>query len=163
MSLFLAGKDVASSPTQLSVQGGPGSPTQGDAVSFLPLKIKHLDAYIEEGGAEAVLAILPEVYGILTDYLQEYPFRHHAVYDAVRPLLVDARRRNKLKGKHQQQPVVPTPKSVPVEKTLPDGSTLVDKYGWLENKEDPEVLQYLEAENKSSPTLLMQTGRLAHE
>jgi oligopeptidase B len=41
----------------------------------------------------------------------------------------------------------PAAKSVPVERTH-HGDTVVDEYAWLQNREDPDTLAYLEAENR---------------
>src|SRR6185369_15471781 len=44
-------------------------------------------------------------------------------------------------------PVPPVAKRVPVERTH-HGDTVVDEYGWLAAKDDPETVAYLTAENE---------------
>ncbi len=51
----------------------------------------------------------------------------------------------------------PTPARRPVERTL-HGVTVVDEYAWMKEREDPEVLEHLERENRHTSAV---TGHLA--
>ncbi len=53
----------------------------------------------------------------------------------------------------------PVAKRVPVERTV-HGHTVVDDYGWLRDREDPEVISYLEAENAHTESATAHTERL---
>ncbi|MQA84247.1 MAG: hypothetical protein GEV03_06395 [Streptosporangiales bacterium] len=44
-------------------------------------------------------------------------------------------------------PQPPTAKTVPAERTH-HGDTVVDEYAWLREKDDPDTLAYLKAENE---------------
>ena len=53
----------------------------------------------------------------------------------------------------------------PVAKTLPTtrsvhGDDVVDEYAWLRDKEDPEVIAYLEAENAYALAVMAPTNEL---
>ncbi|MCU1374756.1 MAG: Oligopeptidase [Actinomycetia bacterium] len=50
----------------------------------------------------------------------------------------------------------PVAKRVPVERTH-HGDTVVDEYGWLRDREDPDTLAYLEAENRWTDEQLAHT------
>ena len=50
----------------------------------------------------------------------------------------------------------PTAKRVPVERTF-HGDTVVDEYAWLRDREDPDTLAYLEAENAFTKAQLAHT------
>ena len=57
---------------------------------------------------------------------------------------------------------------VPVAKRVPHefehlGRTFVDEYAWLQNKSDPEVIAYLEAENAYARTMLQHTESLQEQ
>jgi oligopeptidase B len=53
----------------------------------------------------------------------------------------------------------PTAKRVPVERTF-HGDTVVDEYAWLRDREDPDTLAYLEAENAFTKEQLAHTEAL---
>ena len=53
----------------------------------------------------------------------------------------------------------PTAKRVPVERRL-HGETVVDEYAWLRDRDDPEVIAYLEAENAYLREVLAPTSDL---
>ncbi|MDY7106498.1 MAG: S9 family peptidase [Actinomycetota bacterium] len=53
----------------------------------------------------------------------------------------------------------PIAKKVPVERTV-HGDTVVDPYSWLRDREDPDVLAYLEAENAWTEAVLEPTAAL---
>jgi oligopeptidase B len=56
-------------------------------------------------------------------------------------------------------PIPPIAKRVPVTHTI-HGDTRVDHYAWLQKKEDPEVIAYLEAENAYTKAVLAPTEAL---
>ncbi len=53
----------------------------------------------------------------------------------------------------------PVARSIPRTITL-HGNTRVDEYGWLRERDNPEVLAYLKAENDYAETLLAPTREL---
>jgi oligopeptidase B len=56
-------------------------------------------------------------------------------------------------------PEPPVARAVP-RTTTTHGDTRVDEYFWLRNREDPEVLAYLEAENRYTQTVMRETEPL---
>jgi oligopeptidase B len=56
-------------------------------------------------------------------------------------------------------PAPPVAKTVPTENTINSGH-LIDNYAWLRNKSNPEVAQYLEAENAYAETVMKPTEAL---
>src|SRR3954453_7074366 len=53
----------------------------------------------------------------------------------------------------------PAPKQVPVERTR-HGDTVVDPYAWLRDRDDPDTIAYLEAENAWTEQALAHTKPL---
>ena len=53
----------------------------------------------------------------------------------------------------------PTAKQVPVERHVHD-ETVVDEYAWLRDRDDPDVVAYLEAENAYTKETLAPTAEL---
>ncbi len=63
---------------------------------------------------------------------------------------------------YQSEGTMPTP---PNAKIQPDTTvmfehTLIDNYGWMHNRDDPEVIEYLKAENKYTESMMRHTERL---
>ncbi|MBA3304027.1 MAG: oligopeptidase B, partial [Acidimicrobiia bacterium] len=56
----------------------------------------------------------------------------------------------------------PIAKQVPVERVR-HGDVVVDPYTWLQDKGDPEVIAYLEAENAFTEASMAHTGALQAE
>jgi oligopeptidase B len=61
-----------------------------------------------------------------------------------------------------QIPVAPVAKQVPVSTTL-HGDTRTDNYAWLREKENPEVIAYLDAENAYTESVLKSTEALQED
>lgn len=59
----------------------------------------------------------------------------------------------------QQQTVPPVAQSIPRQDVI-HGETLTDPYFWLRDKSNPKVIEYLEAENRYTKTLMQQTEKL---
>ena len=55
--------------------------------------------------------------------------------------------------------VPPVARTVPRAHTI-HGETRIDEYFWLRNREDPEVLAYLEAENRYTEAVMRPTEAL---
>src|SRR4051794_34921184 len=63
--------------------------------------------------------------------------------------------------RHAEQAVPEPPAARPVPRaTTIHGDTRIDEYFWLRNREDPEVLAYLEAENRYTEAVMQPTGPL---
>jgi len=62
-------------------------------------------------------------------------------------------------GKLEGMPQPPIAKSVPVE-TIVLGDSRVDPYAWLRNRDDPDTLKYLEAENAYTEEIMKPTEEL---
>jgi oligopeptidase B len=60
-------------------------------------------------------------------------------------------------------PLVPPIAAVVPHTTVSLGRTLVDNYAWLQNKDDPQVIAYLEAENTYASALLAPTEALQEQ
>ena len=58
-----------------------------------------------------------------------------------------------------QKPQAPEAKKIPHEMTI-HGHTRVDNYYWLNQRENPEVIQYLEAENAYLKAIMKHTEPL---
>ncbi len=59
--------------------------------------------------------------------------------------------------------LVPPIARIEPQATVQHGRTLVDNYAWLQNKDDPQVIAYLEAENAYAHALLQHTEPLQEQ
>jgi oligopeptidase B len=68
-------------------------------------------------------------------------------------------KKEEVKVVKKEIPLYPVPKKVPEQKNY-TGETYTDDYAWLRNKENPEVIAHLEAENKHTEMMMKSTESL---
>ena len=68
----------------------------------------------------------------------------------------------KKKGMNEENIQPPVAEKIPKELTI-HGDTRIDNYYWLNDREDPKVLDYLKAENKYLDTLLSPEHKLREQ
>ena len=56
-------------------------------------------------------------------------------------------------------PLYPIPKKIPEQKNY-NGDIYLDEYSWLRNKDNPEVISYLQAENNHTQEMMKSTENL---
>lgn len=125
--------------------------------------VPELEAYILESSSDGVdnlLNVLPDIAEAIASYVKDYPDQLHFVWESLKPILLDMRKRNSLKGKHRPVVTAPICPKQPYAWVNVHGDEIQDDYAWLTNKDDPEVLKYLEAENQFAELSLAHTKTL---
>lgn len=148
-------------PPSQSAASDPSKPMIEDSSNLKSIQKRHLhlppirelEAYLmdglaSDGSADNFLNILPDLAEALAAYVQLYPDQIKPVWASLRPVLRDIRRRNRLHGRLEVRPSPPVCPKRPSTWQTVHGQEIHDDYAWLKNKDDPEVMNYLEAENK---------------
>lgn len=89
--------------------------------------------------------------------------KHLPIYGILAMLIIFAACSNE-SNKEMQKPSIPAPiaKKIPKELSI-HGDTRIDNYYWLNERENPEVIAYLEAENEYKDTLLAHTKQFQED
>ena len=127
--------------------------------------VNELEAYILEGhhadgSVNHFLHIFPDLAEALVSYLQTYPDQLATVWNHLKPILRDIRKRNRLHGRHLIRPAAPICPPKPSSWQTVHGQVIHDDYAWLKEKENPAVMRYLEEENVHADACLAHTKTL---
>ncbi|KAJ3309317.1 hypothetical protein HDU93_005535, partial [Gonapodya sp. JEL0774] len=122
-----------------------------------------VDAYIESSPTNLV-QLLPEIFGNIERFVLDYPDQCLETWHKLRPLLEDYRSRLSALTTVVEGPV-PRPASPQCEArrktwTNAHGEEWHDDYGWLAERDNPQVLAAIEAENKYSRDVMARTEPL---
>ena len=113
-----------------------------------------------QASEEHFLNILPDIAEAIASYLKTYPDQVPFVWQHVKPILKDIKRRDRLHGRNLVHPVPPVCAKVPYSWTTEHGDVIDDDYAWLTDKDDPAVMQYLLEENRYADQCLSHTKTL---
>ncbi|KAF9585391.1 hypothetical protein BGW38_002594 [Lunasporangiospora selenospora] len=89
-----------------------------------------------------------------------YPEIYLEVWEKLRVILKEAETRHRLHGRNLDLPSPPRCVAKPDVKVNLHGDKTVDNYSWLKDKEDPEVLKYIEDENQYAIAAMSHTEPL---
>ena len=120
-----------------------------------------MDGYGGTSSSENFLNILPDIAEAIASYVRTYPDQVRNVWTHMKPILKDIRKRNRLHGRHIVRMDPPVCAKVPHSWTTVHGQVVHDDYAWLTDKEDPNVMKYLEEETRYSQRgmdLMVETG-----
>jgi oligopeptidase B len=112
-------------------------------------RIADLEAYVLEGSStDNFLNVLPDIAEAMASYVRTYPEQVASVWQGLKPILKEIRKRNTLHGRHISKPTAPVCAKRPSQWTNSHGDVVHDDYAWLTEKDDPEVMRHLDAENR---------------
>ncbi|KAK3820081.1 MAG: prolyl oligopeptidase [Benniella sp.] len=92
--------------------------------------------------------------------LVNYPEVYLAVWEKLRPILEEAETRDKLYGRKIELPTPPVCAARPEVKINVHNDEMVDSYSWLKDRENEEVLKYIQDENQYAIAALSHTEPL---
>ncbi|KAF8927225.1 hypothetical protein BGZ58_010550 [Dissophora ornata] len=121
--------------------------------------LDEMDLFISQS-ADNMLSLLPEMTESIRQLIVHYPEVYLAVWEKLRLILEEAETRDKLHGRNIELPSPPTCEAMPEVKTNVHGDEVVDNYSWLKDRENPEVLKYIEDENQYAIAALSHTEPL---
>jgi oligopeptidase B len=145
-------------PLSRTYSGDVGS---NQNISSVPLRIQgknleYLEAFVLEN-PEHMLQAMPDINLTIIYLLQKYPDSYKEVWNHLKPILYEARKQSQIHGELIDKPVPPVPKPRPVSWENIHGEQMVDDFAHFTDREDPEVVEYLDQENKYSQEALEHT------
>ncbi|KAF9276742.1 hypothetical protein BGZ68_009776 [Mortierella alpina] len=120
---------------------------------------KEMDLFISQS-ADNLLSLLPDMTESIRQLLVHYPEIYLGVWEKIRLILEEAETRDKLHGRNIELPSPPICAAKPEVKVNVHGDEVVDNYSWLKDRENPEVLKYIEDENQYAIAALSHTEPL---
>ncbi|KAG0250658.1 hypothetical protein BG011_008189 [Mortierella polycephala] len=146
-----------------------GSPTWSprESTYALPEKTFHnrlppleeMDLFISHS-ADNFLSLLPDMTESIRQLIVHYPEIYLGVWEKLRIVLEEAETRDKLHGRNIELPFPPICAVKPEVKVNIHGDEVVDNYSWLKERDNPEVLKYIEDENQYAIAALKHTEPL---
>ncbi|KAF9435659.1 hypothetical protein BGZ76_005799 [Entomortierella beljakovae] len=121
--------------------------------------LEKMDLFVNQS-PENLLSLLPEMTESIRQLIVHYPDLHMAVWEKLRTILEEAETRDKLHGRNIELPTPPSCAVKPNVQTNIHGDEMVDNYSWLKDRENPEVLKYIEDENQYAIAALSHTEPL---
>ncbi|KAG0196925.1 hypothetical protein BGX28_009544 [Mortierella sp. GBA30] len=121
--------------------------------------LEEMDLFISQS-ADNLLSLLPDMTESIRQLLVHYPEIYLGVWEKLRLILEEAETRDKLHGRNIELPSPPVCAAVPEIKINIHGDEMVDNYSWLKDRENPEVLKYIEDENQYAIAALSHTEPL---
>ncbi|KAF9924055.1 hypothetical protein FBU30_005929 [Linnemannia zychae] len=107
-----------------------------------------------------MLTLLPDMTETIRDLIVHYPEIYLSVWERLKPILEEAETRDRLHGRNIELPSPPICEKKPEVKINIHGDKMVDNYSWLRDRENPEVLKYIEDENQYAIAALRHTEPL---
>lgn len=125
-------------------------PPLPDLESYIlePVMHSQLESAPTQYAADHFLNVLPDISEAIASYLRAYPDQVKSVWMGMKPLLKEMRKRNRLYGRGIIRPQAPVCPKKNEKWTNVHGEEMGDDYNWLRDKDDPEVMKYLDSENK---------------
>ncbi|KAF9196706.1 hypothetical protein BGZ50_007870 [Haplosporangium sp. Z 11] len=146
-----------------------GSPTWSprESTYALPEKTFHnrlppleeMDLFVSHS-ADNFLSLLPDMTESIRQLIVHYPEIYLGVWEKLRVVLEEAETRDKLHGRNIELPFPPICAAKPEVKVNIHGDEVVDDYSWLKERDNPEVLKYIDDENQYAIAALKHTEPL---
>ncbi|KAI9239233.1 MAG: prolyl oligopeptidase [Podila humilis] len=121
--------------------------------------LDEMDLFISQS-ADNFLSLLPDMTESIRQLVIHYPEIYLSVWEKLRLVLEEAETRDKLHGRNIELPSPPICEAKPDIKVNIHGDEVVDNYSWLKDRENPEVLKYIEDENNYAIAALSHTEPL---
>ncbi|KAF9096882.1 hypothetical protein BGX29_008365 [Mortierella sp. GBA35] len=121
--------------------------------------LDEMDLFISQS-ADNLLTLLPDMTDSIRQLIVHYPEIYLGVWEKLRLILEEAETRDKLHGRNIELPSPPTCEAKPDVKVNIHGDEMVDNYSWLKDRENPDVLKYIEDENQYAIAALRHTEPL---
>lgn len=121
--------------------------------------MKQLEPFLLDS-VDNFMHLLPHIQDQLGEYLRMYPDQLKFVVDCFKPLLRDMRKRFMFHGRSRLPLQAPVCTKVPSSWVNCHGDTILDDYAWLTDRENPEVMKYLEQENQYAENSMSHTKTL---
>ncbi|KAF9112778.1 hypothetical protein BGX27_002823 [Mortierella sp. AM989] len=128
--------------------------------------LDEMDLFVSQS-PNNLLSLLPEMTESIRQLIVHYPEVYMAVWEKLRVVLEEAdyawyhlRTRDRLHGRNIELPNPPTCAVKPDIHINVHGDEMIDNYSWLKDRENPEVLKYIEDENQYAIAALSHTEPL---
>ncbi|KAF9969972.1 hypothetical protein BGZ73_007466 [Actinomortierella ambigua] len=121
--------------------------------------LEEMDLFVTQS-PDNFLSLLPEMTESIRQLVLHYPEVHLGVWEQLRLILEEAEIRDKLHGRNLELPSPPTCAAKPDAKINVHGEEIVDNYSWLKDRENPDVLKYIDEENQYAVACLRHTEPL---
>ncbi|KAG0097664.1 hypothetical protein BGZ93_002281 [Podila epicladia] len=118
-----------------------------------------MDLFISQS-ADNLLSLLPDMTESIRQLLVHYPEIYLSVWEKLRLVLEEAETRDRLHGRNIELPSPPICEAKPDVKINIHGDEVVDNYSWLKDRENLDVLKYIEDENNYAIAALSHTEPL---
>ncbi|KAI1293150.1 hypothetical protein EDD11_008501 [Mortierella claussenii] len=118
-----------------------------------------MDLFISQS-ADNFLSLLPDMTDSIRQLIVHYPEVYLAVWEKLRAVLEEAETRDKLHGRNIELPNSPICSVRPEVHVNVHGDEMVDNYNWLKERENPDVLKYIDEENQYAIAALSHTEPL---
>ncbi|KAK3815544.1 MAG: prolyl oligopeptidase [Linnemannia gamsii] len=152
----------------VSVKAGSPSWSPRESTYEVPLSknfhnklppLDEMDLFISQS-ADNLLTLLPDMTDSIRQLITHYPEIYLGVWEKLRLILEEAETRDKLHGRNIELPSPPICAAKPEVKINIHGDEMVDNYSWLKDRENPDVLKYIEDENQYAIAALRHTEPL---
>ncbi|ORZ27977.1 prolyl oligopeptidase [Lobosporangium transversale] len=121
--------------------------------------LEEMDLFISQS-ANNLASLLPDMTENIRQLISRYPEVYLAVWERLRPILEEAETRDKLHGRNLELPSPPICAVKPEAYTNVHGEIIVDNYNWLKERDNPDVLKYIDEENQYAIAALSHTEPL---
>ncbi|KAF9348010.1 hypothetical protein BGX26_000528 [Mortierella sp. AD094] len=121
--------------------------------------LDEMDLFVSQS-PNNLLSLLPEMTESIRQLVVHYPEVYIAVWEKLRAVLEEAETRDRLHGRNIELPAPPICTAKPDIHINIHGDTMIDNYNWLKDRENPEVLKYIEDENQYAIAALSHTEPL---
>ncbi|KAF9148128.1 hypothetical protein BG015_010173 [Linnemannia schmuckeri] len=150
-----------------STKGSPSWSPRESTYEMPPIKNFHnklppldeMDLFISQS-ADNLLTLLPDMTDSIRQLIVHYPEIYLGVWEKLRLILEEAETRDRLHGRNIELPSPPICEPKPEVKINIHGDEVVDNYAWLKDRENPDVLKYIEDENQYAIAALRHTEPL---
>ncbi|KAJ3021604.1 hypothetical protein HKX48_008173 [Thoreauomyces humboldtii] len=105
-----------------------------------------LDEYIQ-GDPSNLVQVFPAISQLLTEYCLTHPDTSLDMWAKLKVILEGVQKHASSPPAQPERPASPTCARKPVSSVNVHGETWEDDYGWLTDRNDPDVLKYIEEEN----------------
>ncbi|KAF9175743.1 hypothetical protein BGX20_001051 [Mortierella sp. AD010] len=135
-----------------------GLPASRNFRNKLP-PLDEMDLFVSQS-PNNLLSLLPEMTESIRQLVVHYPEVYMAVWEKLRAVLEEAETRDRLHGRNIELPTPPSCAAKPDIHINIHGDAMIDNYNWLKDRENPEVLKYIEDENQYATAALSHTEPL---
>ncbi|KAF9427282.1 hypothetical protein BGZ94_005185 [Podila epigama] len=121
--------------------------------------LEEMDLFVSQS-PDNFLSLLPDIAESVRMLVTHYPELYLGVWERLRSILEEAETRDRLHGRNIELPSPPICEAKPDVKVNVHGDQMVDNYSWLNDRENPDVLKYIEDENNYAIAALSHTEPL---